>query len=36
MGVENNFVECLVPSKGSPVMVFLKYLLLIFAILFFI
>ncbi|MCR4758278.1 MAG: DUF6106 family protein [Butyrivibrio sp.] len=36
MGVENNYVECLVPSKGSPVMIFLKYLLLIFAILFFI
>ena len=36
MGNDNNYVECLVQSKGSPVMVFLKYLCLILAVLFFI
>ncbi len=32
---DNSYVECLVSSKASPVMVFLKYLLLILAIIFF-
>ena len=33
---DNNYVECLVESKASPVMTFLKYLCLIFAVIFFI
>ncbi len=33
---DNNYVECLVPSKASPAMVFLKFLCLILAVVFFI
>ncbi len=35
MAMENSYVECLVPSKGTPVVKFLSYLALVLAVLFF-
>ena len=35
MAFENNYVECLVASKGSPVIKFLSYLSLVLAVVFF-